>query len=116
MLPGLVRPAVSKKTSIPYTQNQGIKMITDLLEDINIWMYGAIALYILVGYYSFENMALTATPEETFFLRELSEGKTAARLVWLFYVLFWPILRIAAVLRHAIDGLRGALGNETIKR
>lgn len=55
-------------------------------------------LYLMVGYYRFEVMALTATERERPFVGALSEGQTAARVVWLVYVLAWPLLHIAALL------------------
>lgn len=56
-----------------------------------------LVLYPMVGYCSFERMALSATEDERPFVEALSEGRAAARVVWLVYVLAWPLLHAAVL-------------------
>lgn len=67
----------------------------------------SLAMYLLAGYYSFEQMALTAIEPERYFLRDLRNGVAAARVVWCFYVVMWLPLRVLQWSKHVVKAPQG---------
>lgn len=91
-------------------------MSLEISDASQFWMLISFVLYLLVGYYSFEVMALTARGSEKLFIHDLAEGRLAARLVWFVYVLLWPFLLVGAVIAGALKRAAPAATDREVER